>query len=155
MTVSTMGKILKRRRTENTFPHTSVTRLRWPPSSFWQRPAIRLSQAGSRKRRTISCAIRYASPSSPGRLRQRRQTVSGMSWLCAGQKAAMPLSSPPIRTRNTFTVTFITIQRPSTAPGNSVISGARHSPCAALRPVVPGKWAVHCGESKAPEQRRL
>ena len=130
MTVLTMGKILKRRRMENTFPHTSATRPRWPPSSSWRRPAIRPSRAGSRRRRTISYVIRYASPSSPEKLRRRRQTVSGTSWLCAGQRAAMPLSSPPIRTRNTFTVTFITIQRPSTAPGNSVISGARPLPCA-------------------------
>lgn len=106
------GKIPKRQRTENTFPHTNVIRPQWPPSSFWQRPAIKPSQAGSRRRTTISCAIRYANLSFPGRLRRRRRIVSGMSWLYVGQKAAMPLSSPHIRTRNTFTVTFITIQRP-------------------------------------------
>lgn len=37
----TMAKILKRQNEGNTYPLMSATRPRWPPSSFWQRPATR------------------------------------------------------------------------------------------------------------------
>ena len=69
-------------------------------------------------------AIRSASHSSPGKSRQRRQTASAMKRRCAGQRASMPFSLPPTRTRHTFTITFITTQPRWTAPGNSGTSSA-------------------------------
>lgn len=41
-----------------------------------------------REQKMTCSATRYAWPSTPGRSRRRRQTVSGMNWLCAGQRDA-------------------------------------------------------------------
>ena len=69
-------------------------------------------------------AIRSASHSSPGRSRRRRQTASAMKRRCAGQRASMPFSLQPTRTRHTSTITFITTRPRWTAPGSSVTSSA-------------------------------
>ena len=72
----------------------------------------------------MCCAIRFASPSSPGRSRRRRPTASAMKRRCAGQRANTPFSLPPTRTRRTSTITFITIRPRWTAPDNSGTSSA-------------------------------
>ena len=72
----------------------------------------------------MCCAIKSASHSSLGRSRRRRQTASAMKRRCAGQRASMPFSLPPTRTRRTSTITFITTRPRWTAPGSSVTSSA-------------------------------
>ena len=67
----------------------------------------------------MCCAIRSASHSSPGRSHRRRPTASAMKRRCAGQRASMPFSLPPTRTRHTSTTTFITTRPRWTAPGSS------------------------------------
>ena len=67
----------------------------------------------------MCCAIRSANRSSPARSHRRRRTASAMKRRCAGQRASMPFSLPPTRTRRTFTITFITTRPRWTAPGSS------------------------------------
>ena len=72
----------------------------------------------------MCCAIRSANRSNPGRSRRRRPTASAMKRRCAGQRASMPFSLPPTRTRHTSIITFITTRPRWTAPGSSVTSSA-------------------------------
>ena len=76
----------------------------------------------------MCCAIRYGNPSIRARFPRRRQTVSAMSWLCAGQRGGTLLSLPRTPISSTSIVTFITTPPPLTAPGNSEIFGAPASP---------------------------
>ena len=102
----------------------------------------------------MCCAIRYGNPSIRARSTRRRQTVSTMSWLCAGQRGDTRLSLPHISTSSTSIVTFITTPPPLTAPGNSEIFGAPASPFGgsltgcALKTGCPS-WRTRSPEAKA------
>ena len=67
--------------------------------------------------------------SPKGKSPQRRPTGSAMRRRCAGQRENINFLSAPILTRATFTITFTTIPRPMTAPGNSATSSAPALPC--------------------------
>ena len=75
------------------------------------------------------CSFRSDRRSCPGRLRRKKQTVSVMKRRCAGQRESISSSSVRIPTRPISTITFISMRRPLTAPGNFIISLVRPLPC--------------------------
>ena len=73
-----------------------------------------------------------------------------MKRRCAGQRASMPFSLPPTRTRHTSTITFITIRPRWTAPGSSGTSSALTVRCGgsltafALKMICPSSPTPSC-----------
>ena len=75
------------------------------------------------------CSFRSGSVSARGRLQRKKQTVLVMKRRCAGQRESISSSSVRIPTRPISTITFISMRRPLTAPGNFIISLVRPLPC--------------------------
>lgn len=89
----------------------------------------RTSRGGLFNKNSLRRILQNEKPFPRGKSPRRRPTGSVMKRRCAGQRASINFLSAPIPTKATFTITFTTIPRPMTAPGNSATLSAPASPC--------------------------